>query len=181
MTAGVKVYETLIGLAEANKIPKAMGRRYQEMVYPNRVRVNYDPADSKTDPGCSEFIYIYREGVMVAEGFVMPDGTGAWYRVNMEDENERPMVSAEALAGFMFARLLEVLGDYDPDAGSLPDAYAVIGQVRVEALKSNEDGSRTWELVKGGFRSEGDASGWIMAEIRGGVLDGCAYNEVRVR
>ena len=170
MTAGQLVYAAIVKMAAENNIPTVPGGKVDETKYPNDVVVSYDPADSRTDPGCSEFIYVYRGKEMMAEGFVMPDGGSAWYRVNMEDENERPMFSADALAGFMFARLLEVL------------ALPVRNGVAVEHLKTNDDGSRTWEVVRDGFRSEGDASGWIMAALQpGGELEGSAYNEVRAK
>lgn len=118
MKAGRKVWFALRELAEQNKLPTRSYGGNSFYVGSGEVRVIYDQSDSHL-PEHHEFLYIHRDGVQKAEGFILPSGVDAWYRLN-SDGKEFRLGGEFTLIGFLFARLLEVLEDRSDD-GSLTD------------------------------------------------------------
>ncbi len=106
-SAGVAVHDAILRMAKCAGLVFRVDK-WQNAHFGGGVSVDYDASDAFNDPGCSEFLYIRRNREQLAEGFINPDGSGAWFRVDL-DSTELRMTSGEALAGFMFARLLEAL------------------------------------------------------------------------
>jgi hypothetical protein len=105
MTAGIQVFGRVLQMAAINKISFANTNR--QATFHNGITLTYDPADSRCDINCSEFLYLHKDKKQILEGFIWPNGEGAYCRTHVESNDETALASADALAGFIFARLHE--------------------------------------------------------------------------
>ena len=100
---GFFVYEGILQMASKNGL--SFNRKGKDSLFANGLTLSYDPADSRNDPSCpTEFIYIRRGKLEVAEGVVNLDEGKACCRI---DKKEIMLHDHKVLAGFMLSILFQ--------------------------------------------------------------------------